>query len=68
FRIIFGVVAKDAVRDAVESPLVPYIAVVDAFCSSDFEARKKVVGHALLELLFVRMVLLELGHVLLESP
>ncbi|CAG8782615.1 24188_t:CDS:2, partial [Gigaspora rosea] len=35
------------------------------FRSSNFEAREKVVGHALLESPFV---LLELGHMLLESP
>ncbi|CAG8850783.1 487_t:CDS:2, partial [Gigaspora margarita] len=50
-------VTKDAVKDPLElpleSPLVPYIVVVDIFHSSDFEARE---------------MLLELGHVLLKSP
>ncbi|CAG8800535.1 30429_t:CDS:2, partial [Gigaspora margarita] len=66
---LYFLVAKDAVRDLLESslksPLVPYIVVVDViirtfFRSSDFKAREtiltflEVVGHALLESLFVQ--------------
>ncbi|RIB13558.1 hypothetical protein C2G38_2197484 [Gigaspora rosea] len=67
FEITFGVVAKDTVGVAVGT-------VYCCFRSSDFKVREKflifleVVERALLESPFVRMVLLESGYVLLESP